>query len=70
MIDRHSETWRTVEAWALNKTNIAIESLCVKGADATETEFRRGQIDALRQLMTLARAADDPPRPGDGPIIA
>ncbi len=57
MIDRHSETWRTVYAWASEALAAATSRIEKLGVDAAETENLRGTIATLREVITMA---DDP----------
>ncbi len=53
MIDKHSDTWREVAAWAdseLAKASQRIESV---GVDLQETENLRGSIRTLRELLAI-----------------
>lgn len=58
-IDPSSRTWRAIRAWAekgLKRSRDAIET---PGYGTMETEFERGRIAALRELVALPA-----PRPG------
>ena len=53
MIDKHSETWREVSAWAEAELSKARERIETPGVFPEETENLRGRIDNLRQLLAL-----------------
>ncbi|GEK48438.1 hypothetical protein HPA02_27210 [Bisbaumannia pacifica] len=55
-IDRHSDTWRTIQAWIEAERADAVESLI---ADH-HAEQQRGRIRQLERLRDLA-APDDAP---------
>jgi len=55
-IDRHSDTWRAILAWADAERADAVESLI---ADH-HSEQQRGRIQQLERLLDLA-APDDAP---------
>ena len=57
IIDRHSETWRTVTAWAEAELIKASERIEALGVVLEETENLRGRIAVLRELL---RMQDDP----------
>lgn len=54
MIDRHSETWRDVAAWADSELAKASERIETLGVELAETENLRGRIACLRELLSLA----------------
>ncbi len=60
MIDRHSETWRTVSAWASEALAAATSRIEKLGVDAAETENLRGTIATLREILIMAD--DNEPR--------
>ena len=53
MIDKHSETWREVAAWAKGELTKASERIETAGVFLEETERLRGQILTLRQLLAM-----------------
>ena len=53
MIDRHSETWRDVAAWAEGELAKACERLETIGVEPAETENLRGGIAKLRELLAM-----------------
>ncbi len=57
MIDRHSETWREVAAWAEDELSKATERIETLGVKSDETENLRGRIATLRELLAMQ---DDP----------
>lgn len=62
MIDRHSDAWRVVAAWAGEELSDASERIEEIGVGPAETENLRGRIAALRELLAMA----DEPKP---PIV-
>ncbi len=57
MIDKHSETWREIAAWAEDELSKASERIETLGVKLDETENLRGRIATLRELLTMQ---DDP----------
>ncbi|KKL17510.1 hypothetical protein LCGC14_2484830 [marine sediment metagenome] len=57
MIDKHSETWREIAAWAEGELAKATERIETLGVKSDETENLRGQITTLRELLAMQ---DDP----------
>ena len=53
MIDKHSDTWREVAAWAVPALGAARSRLENIGVDPVETENLRGRIAALCDLLAL-----------------
>ena len=53
-MDKNSETWREVAAWAEVELTEARERLENSGLLLAETEYLRGQIRSLRALLALA----------------
>lgn len=60
-IDRHSETWRAVTAWAQGQRQDAIEALI---ADH-RSEQQRGRIALLDELLGLSSPEEPPTVVGD-----
>lgn len=52
-IDKHSPTWRFVIRWAEEEITNTQLDLEVPQTDQTKTEFMRGKIAALRNLIDL-----------------
>jgi hypothetical protein len=59
MIEAHSATWEAVSLSAKNRIAIAQVKLEKPGTDIASTEYERGYIAAMRDILRLA----DPPRP-------
>jgi len=57
VIDKHSETWREIAAWAEGELAKATERIETLGVKSDETENLRGQITTLRELLAMQ---DDP----------
>ena len=53
MIDRHSDTWREVAAWAEAELAKATERIETLGVKSDETENLRGGIRKLRELLAM-----------------
>lgn len=54
MIDKHSDTWREVAAWAGDELSKATELNGTPGLGTRETENLRGRIVCLLELHRLA----------------
>lgn len=54
MIDEHSGTWLAVKAHCAEKLAGARSAIEMRGADPATTEFLRGQIGALKGVLSLA----------------
>lgn len=52
-VDRYSDTWAAVSAWAADEIDEATGRLCAHGLSVVETEYQRGRIAALRGLLRL-----------------
>lgn len=50
-IETDSSTWRAVKAWAESRLESARATCEAHGHDLAETEFQRGRISALRELL-------------------
>lgn len=61
-IDRHSETWQAVIAWAERRRDMATRELVRGSASPGGDDRWRGEIRALDDLILLADG-DDPPLP-------
>lgn len=59
LIDKHSETWRHVSAWAAEKLQEARELNDRQGVPIDQTENLRGRIETLKEVLALA----EPPKP-------
>ena len=53
MIDKHSETWREVAAWAEAELAKDCERIETLGVKSDETENLRGRIATLRELLAM-----------------
>lgn len=63
-IDPHSQTWLAVDAWAqkrLTEVRTALESPAMP---PESTAFTRGQIAAIRELLTISRQPEVTPQSG------
>ena len=58
MIDRQSATWRAVATWAGKELATASEANEATGLPTAETEYLRGRIAAVRELMALMDEPD------------
>lgn len=55
MIDRDSETWATIKAWAMQQRQAARVALEASGLDPRIADELRGTIAKLTQLLDLER---------------
>lgn len=62
-IDRQSLTWRQVEAWTRAEIQHARDRLERRNLDERSSDFDRGRIAALRDLLAMAE-------PDAGPAVA
>ena len=53
MIDKHSDTWREIAAWARTRLSNASERIETLGVEAAETENLRGRIHVVRELLAM-----------------
>ncbi len=53
MIDKHSDTWRTVSTWASEALAAATSRIEKLGVEAAETENLRGTIATLREILVM-----------------
>ena len=53
-IDIYSPTWRRIEAWATAELEDARAVVETPAVDQTFTEFTRGRIAVLKQVLALA----------------
>ncbi len=58
MIDKHSDTWRNVAAWADVELDKACERIEMFGLSSEETASLRGQIHILRNLLAMQDKAE------------
>lgn len=58
MIDTQSDTWIAVKAFAEDQLAKAAKRCTIKGLDPIDTEFERGKVKALSDLLDLPK----PPR--------
>lgn len=63
-IDRSSQTWRVIEAWARDRIETRTRTCTTPGTPLDQTEQARGAISDLELLLDLAR------EPGDETIKA
>ena len=68
MIETHSQTWRTVEENCRALIEVLRDDIERKGLRDTDSEFIRGQIYALREVLAMpavipAPEATEPPEP-------
>jgi hypothetical protein len=52
-IEPHSRTWRAVKEWAEARLTSSRSTLEAAGLPREETEYERGRISALRELLGL-----------------
>lgn len=60
-IDRHTETWQAVEAWAKQRRAVAIADLIQGGSSPGHDDKMRGEIRAMDDLLDLADRQAPPP---------
>jgi hypothetical protein len=60
MVDRYSETWRDVAAWAAPRLESARAELESPNVDDARARYLRGRIAALKELLALPDAEDQP----------
>ncbi len=53
-IDKHSATWKAVEAWATERRALATAELIQGGTQPGSDDKRRGEIRAMDDLLELA----------------
>lgn len=53
MIDRHSDTWRDVEAWAKRELEAQLRILKNPSTSPADTQLARGEILRLEALIAL-----------------
>lgn len=58
MIDRLSPTWVAVMKWAADRETALLKRLVKDTTSFEDTQFIRGQIDALHKLRGLPEATD------------
>jgi len=59
-IDRHSATWRALEAELHKRRQDALDALIAGGGN---DDKRRGEIGLIDELLELGKANDEPPPP-------
>jgi hypothetical protein len=57
MIDRHSKTWEIVSMQAENMLDAAMDNICQPGLSQDRTEFLRGRISVLNEILLLGEPA-------------
>ena len=62
MIDVKSETWEDVVEHASKQIERSSQALLQRGMSQNDSEFYRGRIDALQELVDLVKVK--PPRTG------
>jgi len=60
-IDKHSETWQAIEAWAIERRALATADLIQGGSTPGHDDKRRGEIRALGDLLALTGGDEPPP---------
>lgn len=63
MIDKHSDTWKAVEAWAKKKLADHEAALHAFGLEPNQTEGHRYAIFELEALLKFAEVAKNVPGP-------
>ena len=53
IIDRFSDSWRVVALWASHELDTAVEQNSQSGVSIIETEFLRGRIQTLQELLDM-----------------
>jgi hypothetical protein len=61
MVDRYSETWRDVAAWAAPLLASARAELESPNVSDDRARYLRGRIATLKELLALPDAAEDQP---------
>jgi hypothetical protein len=59
-VDPHSQTWAAVRAYCEHEIDRARDRLERKAVDASETEYDRGYIRALRSLLSELPPSEGP----------
>jgi hypothetical protein len=54
LIDVYSATWRDVSDLATRSLTRAIAELSTTGLDMAQTEYQRGRIAALKEILAMA----------------
>lgn len=62
MIDFKSDTWEAIEEHSNKHIERASQALQQRGMSEADSEFYRGRIDALRDVLAMATVK--PPRTG------
>ncbi len=60
-IDKHTETWQAVEAWANERRAVATADLIQGGITPGHDDKLRGEIRAIDDLLSLADGQEPPP---------
>lgn len=55
-IETGSPTWQAIEEWAWERLTALTETLESPLTDYADTQFARGQVAALRELLNLVNA--------------
>lgn len=63
MIDLDSDTWRDVAAFIETEQDKALAALSSPALDLPNTQFVRGQLMALRSVLTLPHTPQPPVYP-------
>lgn len=53
-IDPHSDTWLTISREIEDRSGKALDRLKKRDTDLQKTEFQRGYLKALDEILTLA----------------
>jgi hypothetical protein len=57
-IDPHSRTWRAVKDWAEARLTSSRSTIEAVGMPPLETEYERGRIAAMRELLALTEPSE------------
>lgn len=61
MIDIHSRTWDAVKAKAVKTLSDARSRLEARNIDPVTTEYERGRIQAMKDILSLATPSESIP---------
>jgi hypothetical protein len=67
VIDTGSPTWQHLKDWAQDQRRKSLDKLCAHGLAGDETEYHRGRIALLKELLTLPE--DRPATPPGRPVL-
>lgn len=60
-MNQYSDDWLEVEEWANRELELSREIIEIPGTGNEETEFQRGRISALRELLELPKEKQGKP---------